>query len=257
MKNIKIQTLAKLWSAVLLAGLLSACSTSPLPPPDKPVPPRTKAPMPKPYKVLGEWYQPLPSAESYKERGLASWYGRDFHGRRTSNGETYNMFAMTAAHKTLPLGTFVRIQNLDNDKTIVVRVNDRGPFVRGRIIDLSYTAARELDVVGPGTARVEVVALETPDLSGTPSKPSLNHPDLYMTGNFSIQVGSFSTRQNALTLKSRMDDLNQDVRIMEYNDGERTFYRVWVGRLKTMDQAKKSEAALIQKGYDNAFVVAE
>jgi rare lipoprotein A len=213
--------------------------------------------MPKPYKVLGEWYQPLASAESYKERGLASWYGREFHGRKTSNGETYNMFAMTAAHKTLPLGTFVRIQNLENSKTTVVRVNDRGPFVRGRIIDLSYTAARELDIVGPGTARVEVVALETPDLPGMASKPSMNHPELYMTGNFSVQVGSFSTRQNATAMKSRLDGLYQDVRILEYNDGARIFYRVWVGRLKTMNQAKEYEALLIRKGFDNAFVVAE
>jgi rare lipoprotein A len=105
------------------------------------------------------WYQPLPHARDFRQRGEASWYGRDFHGRQTASGEIYDMYAMTAAHKTLPLGTYVRVQNRDNNKTVDVRVNDRGPFVRGRIIDLSYTAAHKIGVVGPGTAAVEIAAL--------------------------------------------------------------------------------------------------
>jgi rare lipoprotein A len=113
---------------------------------------------PKPYKISGKWYQPLPYARGYRERGLASWYGKKFHGRKTANGETYNMYGISAAHKTLPLGTYVTVKNLDNGKTLVVRINDRGPFVKGRIIDLSYGAAKKLGVVGPGTARVDVLA---------------------------------------------------------------------------------------------------
>ena len=122
-----------------------------------PMPPYEGAP--RPYRVNGDWYQPLASARAFRERGLASWYGKDFHGKKTSSGEVYDMYAMTAAHKILPLGTYVRVRNLENGRVADVRINDRGPFVRGRIIDLSYTAARKLGVVGPGTARVEVTAL--------------------------------------------------------------------------------------------------
>jgi rare lipoprotein A len=122
-------------------------------------PPQVSPGHPKPYKVHGNWYQPLPSATDFREVGLASWYGKKFHGRRTSNGEIYNMYAMTAAHKTLPLNTWVRVTRRDTGKSIVVRVNDRGPFVTGRIIDLSYTGAKKLGMVGPGTARVIVTAL--------------------------------------------------------------------------------------------------
>ena len=196
----------------------------------------------------------MPNADKYKERGVASWYGRDFHGRKTSNGETYNMFAMTAAHKTLPLGTFVRVQNLGNGKSTVVRINDRGPFVRGRVIDLSFTAAKELDIVGPGTAPVEVVAVQ---VSMPPGSPVLDLAEIYLTGNFYIQIGSFSTRQNAQAVKSRMETAYRDVRIVEFNNGQRSFYRVWVGKYKTMDQAKTYEAALIQKGFNDAFIIAE
>ncbi|MDZ7597942.1 MAG: septal ring lytic transglycosylase RlpA family protein [Desulfobacterales bacterium] len=134
-------------------------------PPGPAAPPAAKAPppavqVPKPYQVYGTWYQPLTHARGFTENGRASWYGEKFHGRRTSNGEIYDMYALTAAHKTLPFDTYVKVRNLDNNRSIVVKINDRGPFVSGRIIDLSYTAAKEIGVVGPGTAPVEVVALE-------------------------------------------------------------------------------------------------
>ena len=111
----------------------------------------------RPYTIKGKQYVPLASASGYVEKGRASWYGKKFHGRKTSNGETYNMYAMTAAHKTLPMNTWVRVENLENGKQIKVRVNDRGPFVSGRIIDLSYTGAKQIGMVGPGTARVRVL----------------------------------------------------------------------------------------------------
>ncbi|MGB5098829.1 MAG: septal ring lytic transglycosylase RlpA family protein, partial [Porticoccaceae bacterium] len=113
-----------------------------------------------PYTVLGKTYHLLPTAAGYREKGVASWYGTKFHGRATSNGEPYDMFAMTAAHKTLPIPAYVRVTNLENGRSAIVRVNDRGPFHDDRIIDLSYAAAKKLGVFDQGTARVEVVAID-------------------------------------------------------------------------------------------------
>ena len=113
----------------------------------------------RPYVIKNVKYYPIPDATGFRERGLASWYGDYFHGRLTSNGETYDMYAMTAAHKILPMDTVLRVRNLENGREVTVRVNDRGPFVDGRVIDLSFTAAEKLGIVGPGTARVEIAAL--------------------------------------------------------------------------------------------------
>ncbi len=126
------------------------------------------------YVVFGKRYYVLQSASGFSEQGIASWYGPKFHGRKTANGETYNMHGMSAAHKNLPLGSWVRVTNLNNQRNLDVRINDRGPFVENRVIDLSYAAAKALDVVGPGTAPVRVVALEgTQDYSaGTASSDS-------------------------------------------------------------------------------------
>ena len=121
--------------------------------------PRAKHGNPPFYEVGGRRYVVLPSAVGYVEQGVASWYGPDFHGGRTATGETYDMHAMTGAHPTLPLPTWVRVTNLENGKSVVVRLNDRGPFARGRIIDLSRAAAEALDMVRAGTARVEVQSL--------------------------------------------------------------------------------------------------
>lgn len=116
----------------------------------------------KPYNLFGQSYTPLISATRHAEVGIASWYGNKFHGHLTSNGETYNMFAMTAAHKTLPLPSYVKVTNLDNQQTAIVRVNDRGPFHRDRIIDLSYSAASKLGMLQQGTARVQLELLQSP-----------------------------------------------------------------------------------------------
>jgi len=130
--------------------------------PDDAVPrkePRSRYGNPSSYEVFGVRYEVLQTSYGFKERGVASWYGKKFHGRKTSSQEPYNMYAMTAAHKTLPLPTYVRVRNLQNNKSIVVRVNDRGPFVDNRIIDLSYSAAIKLDMIGSGTGLVEITAL--------------------------------------------------------------------------------------------------
>ncbi|MCI5210491.1 MAG: septal ring lytic transglycosylase RlpA family protein [Candidatus Electrothrix sp. ATG2] len=121
---------------------------------------RNKAPATqRPYVIKGQTYFPIPTAEGYEETGLASWYGDPFHGRKTANGETYDMHGVTAAHKTLPMDTMLLVKNLANSKTTIVRINDRGPFVDGRIIDLSYTTAKELGIVRNGTEKVQIVAL--------------------------------------------------------------------------------------------------
>ena len=124
------------------------------------VEPRSRGGNARQYEVRGKTYFVMNSADGYKEKGGASFYGQKFHGHLTSNGETYDMYAMSAAHKTLPLPTYVRVTRLDNGKSVVLRVNDRGPFHPGRIIDLSYTAAVKLDMLGSGVAQVEVVALD-------------------------------------------------------------------------------------------------
>jgi len=172
------------------------------------------------YEVLGKRYTVMPSSSGYSERGVASWYGQKFHGRLTSNRETYNMYAMTAAHKTLPLPSYVRVHNLRNNRSIVVRVNDRGPFVHNRIIDLSYAAALRLDMVGDGTSLVEVTAISFDEPAGDRPTRSVSHPPPEPADasapfptpaqttepepllekhekNVFVQVGAFGSRDNA------------------------------------------------------------
>jgi rare lipoprotein A len=129
----------------------------------------------RPYTVFGEAYVPVVDEEPYKQRGLASWYGRKFHGQKTSSGETYDMFAMTAAHKTLPIPSYAKVTNLANGKSVVVRINDRGPFHKGRIIDLSYAAAKRIGIVGRGSAMVEVERVFGPE--GDKPVPSGAQPE--------------------------------------------------------------------------------
>lgn len=237
----------------LFLFFVSGCaSIAPLPPPPK-VPPGH----PKPYRVMGKWYQPAPHAKGFVQEGKASWYGKKFHGRKTANGETYNMYAMTAAHKTLPMGTYVRVYNLSNKTETVVRINDRGPFVRYRIIDLSYSAATKIDMIGPGTAPVKIVAIGStmPSKTASPS-PSQDSTDYY-SGNFTIQVGAFSERGNAERLLKKLDQTYKNAHISPFNNGNETFYRMRVGQCSTLEEATKYEEILIQNGFKDAFIIAE
>lgn len=170
---------------IVTALLLSACGGggSVKPEPRRPAPiapgddaPRSKYGNPESYEVYGKTYHVLPTARGYSERGQASWYGEDFHGKRTSSGEPYNMHAMTAAHKTLPLPTYVRVTNLQNRREVIVRVNDRGPFHDDRIIDLSFAAATELGVVRNGTAEVEVTTVDPVLAAATTTDPDQRRP---------------------------------------------------------------------------------
>jgi len=213
---------------------------------------------PRPYKIGKTWYQPIKHAQGFRQRGIASWYGKDFHGRRTANGEIYNMYAMTAAHKTLPLGTYVKVRNLRNGKTVVVRVNDRGPFIRGRVIDLSYTSAQKIGLVGPGTAPVEVVALGTPKKMVAKGKKKQTYVlGNYYTGKFSIQVGAYMDKSNALRIKDKLAFRYKDAHIVIYESKKGTFYRVRAARCTNLDEARRHEKLMEANGYPDAMVVAE
>jgi len=208
----------------------------------------------KPYEVDGQRYQPLRDHQGFTQQGIASWYGDKFHGRLTSNGETYDMYAMTAAHKTLPLGVEVRVTNHRNGKAVVVRINDRGPFVAGRVIDLSFTAAKELDIVDQGTAPVDIVALGYPQQQG--SQKIYSTPVDYDAGSFAVQVGAFSQGENAkrlaVTLKPRF--ARADVNFS--NADGRALYRVRVGDYHSLQQAESAKDRLLNDGFPGAFVVA-
>lgn len=212
-------------------------------------PPVHPAGYPKPYKVLGKWYQPLPHARGFGQAGIASWYGKKFHGRKTSNGETYDMYGISAAHKTLPLGTIVWVRNLDNNRELKVRINDRGPFVKDRIIDLSYGAAQKLGIVDSGTAPVELVAIGIE--AGT------NAPLDYYKGNFTFQVGAFRVKQNAERLRRELSQKYENTHITIFDNGGETFYRVRVGKNDNLKAAEAYEKVLIRDGFKGAFIIAE
>ncbi|MEM7026979.1 MAG: septal ring lytic transglycosylase RlpA family protein [Pseudomonadota bacterium] len=202
--------------------------------------PKSRYGNPESYVVFGKRYYVMESSKDFVEQGIASWYGTKFHGRRTSSGETYDMYAMTAAHKNLPLPTYVKVTNLNNGKHIIVKVNDRGPFHENRIIDLSYTAALKLDIVKKGTGLVKVVALEPgQSVNSGPSAPVVT-PTAVNTSepSFYIQVGSFGQRSNAENLKSKLTNLDSNlVSISETIISGNTFYRVRVGPLTNIGQA--------------------
>ena len=204
---------------------------------------------PKSYSVRGKTYSTLNSNVGFVQKGDASWYGTKFHGRRTSSGETYDMYAMTAAHKTLPLPTYVKVTNLDNGKHIVVKVNDRGPFHSGRIIDLSYVAALKLDIVKSGTGRVEVESIKSTASTRAPKKPK---------GQVFVQAGAFADEQNAkkvhekLAIASIKSDIHKVVM-----SGTKNLYRVRIGPFKQRDAAGDMIRNLEGLGVNNAKVFSE
>ncbi len=212
----------------------------------------------KPYEIKGIKYTPIASAHGFSQTGIASWYGKKFHGRKTSNGETYNMYAMTAAHKTLPVNTWVSVHNLKNNRKIVVRINDRGPFIRGRIIDLSYEGAKRIGIVDSGTAKVRITALgQATSYSKTTRKPVSFQKSNYWKGNFTVQVGAFKVKSNALRYKYKLSKKYQNAHIVMYKDYRGVFYRVRIGRFTHIKDAERFSEKMITKGFDQAFVVAQ
>jgi len=190
--------------------------------PASPRPKRTKAVPP-----------PLPSG--YTEEGNASWYGNPFHGRRASNGEIYDMYKLTAAHRTMPFETMVRVTNLTNGKTVTVRITDRGPFVDNRIIDLSQAAAREIESIGPGVVPVRLEVLGNVDVTA---------------GFFTVQVGAFRDRANAERLRERLSASYSPIFIQPYDSPDGTFFRVRVGKISGEDAAHDfGEQLRVKEGF--------
>lgn len=244
----------------------------------------------RPYVIRGITYYPIPSSRGYVEQGIASWYGEPFHGRKTSNGEIYDMYGDTAAHKTLPMNTMLLVKNLENGRSTVVRINDRGPFVQDRIIDLTFTKAKTLGLVGKGTASVEIVALaesEEPTVPETPvvatastkrpvgagetsaekkaPKPTARikkapHkappiPD-FDKGNFYVQVGAFVKIENARLLARAFAKQGRDVVIQQYPAAGMNLYRVLIFASHSLAQAKLYEKYLEGKGFRYALLLA-
>ncbi len=207
----------------------------------------------KPYTVYGKLYEPLSSSEGFVQEGIASSYGRDFHGRETSSGEIFDMTALTAAHKTLPLGVYVKVEHRRTGKDVIVRVNDRGPFVGDRIIDLSEEAASRLGMLQEGLAPVRVTALGYKS-NGTDS--GFRQPKNYDKGSFAIQVGAFTVRENAYRY---MDELKQKYGKADVQESwvkSTRYYRVRLGRFDSLKLAQANRETYEQKGFKGCFVVA-
>lgn len=216
---------------------------------------------PPSYTVLGHTYHVLQSNRGYVERGIASWYGTKFHGHTTSNGEVYSMYKMTAAHKTLPIPSYVQVTNLENGRKVIVRINDRGPFHPNRIIDLSYVAAKKLGIAETGTGLVEIRSIDPrywrPErFEPTPVKAAYRAP-LKATNTLYIQAGAFASRYNAEQLKKKLDVLlpRRNVQLA-YLPSDK-LYRVRVGPLTSVDEADKVAQTISNNGYPEPHVVIE
>ena len=224
---------------------------------------------PSSYEVFGKKYYVQASSKNFVQRGLASWYGTKFHGNKTSNGETYDMYAMTAAHKTLPLPTYVEVTNLSNGKKIIVRVNDRGPFHDERIIDLSYAAAAKLGTLKNGTSMVEIKALDphtylSTSLDEPPAAPKSDltlrytvqppQPSTEQKGLLFIQAGAFSSEENANKLKYELTNLlKTPVTIESGGSTSKPLYFVRVGPYIRMKSADSTRSKLYELGYKSTF----
>jgi len=218
-----------------------------------------------PYTVLGKTYRLRKSAEGYVERGIASWYGTKFHGRPTSSFEPYDMYKFTAAHKTLPLPSFVRVTNLENGRSLIVRVNDRGPFHRGRIIDLSYAAALRLGVHAKGTAHVEV---RTVAAAGTEQPPPRQVTSQVVKpaasaaatgpGSHWLQIGSYGLRSNAASVETRLREAGlSNYRSLQVDVGGRSMWRVQIGPLANITDIDRAQETVRELGFGTPQLVIE
>ena len=267
---------------MLFLIILSACTTvekqeqdsGPTRPVDwtkvKPVIPKKEAPSrygnPESYEVYGLTYRTLNSSEKFKQKGVASWYGTKFHGRRTSSGEPYDMLKLTAAHKTLPIPCYVRVTNKDNGRSLIVRVNDRGPFVKSRIIDLSYAAAHQLGMAEKGTANVEIEAINFESTAAIKRKsvkktinakkpravPSESNKNRY------IQVGAYSQHKNAQKLARVLDrEIQLPVTVSSILRAGQKLYRVRIGPILSLDIAEQLADVLNLKELGKPRIVYE
>ncbi|MDX1498622.1 MAG: septal ring lytic transglycosylase RlpA family protein [Woeseiaceae bacterium] len=273
---------AQLPVAVVLLVVLAGCGSAPVRDggpargtggiaslPDDAVPrpePRSRYGNSPVYEVFGKRYRVMPTSTGYRERGVASWYGRKFHGNLTAMREPYDMYAMTAAHKSLPLPTYVRVRNLKNDRSVIVRVNDRGPFVHNRIIDLSYAAALKLDMVRDGTSLVEVEAItfdeppgDRPTARATAMPPAAAPaPAAGTEHQVFVQVGAFSSRDNAerrLALL-RAGGIGTGF-VHEESAPAATLYRVRIGPITGVEHYDLLVEELAALGIEDPYLVAE
>ncbi len=219
-------------TGLLLAfALISACAGREV----APIPLAAIAPSPVPVAV------PLPAQvqeANYRETGMAAWYGKELNGKQTANGEVFDMYGLSAAHRTLPLGTVVHVTNLDNFKSIIVRINDRGPFLKSRFLELSYGAAKELGFVSQGTARVRIETVE-----------AVRYPAQY-----TVQAAVFTEEENARLLKERLNTKFGVVSIVPFETNIARFYRVWVGAYASEDRAEQAAGKLTLEGLEPIVV---
>lgn len=198
----------------------------------------------KNYSLKGESYSIIKSPDGFKQSGQASWYGKKFHGHQTSNGEVYDMYSMSAAHKTLPIPSYVKVRNLDNGKSTIVRVNDRGPFHAGRIIDLSYAAAYKLDMIRSGTANVEIEYITVPP-------PTADSEEAKSLPTYSIQTASSNNKQRSRTLAQT---ISQTLSLETHIETVDESFRIMVGPYQDYAEAQKSLQKLKTNGYPQAFI---
>ncbi|WP_366903598.1 septal ring lytic transglycosylase RlpA family protein [Hydrogenimonas sp.] len=250
MTNLSFRT-NLLFASIFFVWLLSGCSQhsatlgSPVFGTAEPTKPRSSKAVHRatlrPYTVNGKRYYPTVVSVGWRQDGVASWYGPNFHGGKTSNGETYNMYELTAAHKTLPMNTMVRVTNKRNGRSVVVRINDRGPFVKGRIVDLSYTAGKRIGIDKTGTAPVRLTVLGFDNIIASMAKAS-GHPvrqEVVLSG-FGVQVGAFRRYAGALTYRDRYDNFEgrYHTKVKKFIvDGE-PLYRVWLMGFKSEEEAR-------------------
>ncbi|MBT6204276.1 MAG: septal ring lytic transglycosylase RlpA family protein [Rhodospirillaceae bacterium] len=224
-----------------------------------------------PYEINGVWYYPEEDPH-YDQEGIASWYGDPFHGRTTANGETYDMNELTAAHKTLPMPVYVRVTNLENGRSLVLRVNDRGPFVSGRIIDVSRRAAQLLDFQQAGTThvRVQVVDQETEltyaELGGQPvvpdetlviaPAPSVQLTEYEISGERFVQIGAYSDADNAFVVSNALTDVGE-VQVHRVTNDDGALYRVRLGPYASEDAAEVVLRDVAMRGYPEAVIVVD
>ncbi len=234
------------------------------------VEPRSRGGNKSTYSVFGKQYSVLDSSDGYRERGGASWYGNKFHGHLTSNGETYDMYKMTAAHKSLPIPTYVKVTNLSNGRQVIVRVNDRGPFHQGRIIDLSYAAASKLGVLRNGTAHVEVEAInpvtwnaskmvtapaQKPFASSATQTASASGQNTLAAGRY-LQVGAYSAETSARNVANQLGaDFNQSAHVASLERASGRLYRVMLGPVVGQYEIDNMLEKLTQRGFLGAHLV--
>ena len=216
---------------------------------------QTRAGNPPEYEVLGKRYRTLSRSHQYQALGVASWYGTKFHGKKTANGETYDMFAMTAAHKTLPIPSYVKVTNLVNKRFVILRINDRGPFHDNRIIDLSYTAAAKLDILKKGTGFVRVQSINTTKAS----TQSPQHPLFSETNNnVYLQVGAFQHLDNAKLLQKKLSHKHlPNSRIVSTTNAQQLMHKLQFGPITSVNEADRLMQRLKKTGYSASHFITE